>query len=250
MPLSVCIVIGVIIFIIAFKIVFPTESKKIGIMTKGHLNLFIRDRAQTPKGAEAIYTAAIEEAEETYANADDMVRQLSGRIQMTKENLKGLEKNKSELERKCEALVSNGDFENAEILAGQREAIIAQIETCKQTIEDTQPLLDDTMTIFHESKKKVEILKIRKDQVVERLKQSIEYNKMVDSVDELKRSSDVDKMVGYVDEGYKTSQEKLAGARASYNNRLETKVSRAVQVSNKATSSAYIEQLKMKYNKK
>lgn len=249
MPLWISILIGALVVGAVFKVIFPTESKKIGIMTKGHLNVFIKDRAQTPRGAEDIYTIAIDDAEKMYAEADNTVRQLSGRIELAKEDIRKANKEKADYETKCDALVRAGKFEEAEILAEKREVLLLQIEGYEQTIAETQPLLDDSLVVLNESKKKAEILKVRKVQVVEALKRSIEYNKIVDSVDELKKNSDVDKMIGYVDDGYRRSQEKLAGARASYNNRLETKVSKAIQTSRKTTSSSYVEELKKKYNK-
>ena len=249
MPVGLIVIGGVIIVGIAFRIIFPTEAQKLGITFRGGMNKLIYDKAKTPEGAEAIYTEAIEVATKKYNDADDAVRVLSGRIKLAEKDLVNLQKELQQTETRCANLVKSGNYEDAELFAEKREDILMSIENKKSFIADTQPLYDDAKVILEESQKALRTLEKRKVQVVEQLKNSIEFNQMVDSVDQLKSTGPIDRLLSSVDEGYRESQEKLAGARESYNNRLETKMHRATQRAKASTSSAYVEELKKKYNK-
>ena len=60
-------------------IMFPEVRKKGSVLIRGAANVFVEDRAKTPEGANAIYTQAINEAEEQYRDTKEIYHRLSGR---------------------------------------------------------------------------------------------------------------------------------------------------------------------------
>ena len=66
--------------LVAIFIMFP-EARALG---KGFIRLFIKDMASTPEGAEAIYTEAIDKAQENYNEASDSYRMVAGEYEHSK----------------------------------------------------------------------------------------------------------------------------------------------------------------------
>ena len=65
----------------AVLLLFPEFRKKLGVLLGGFLNLFVEDTAKTPEGAAAIYSKAIEEAEDKYNKASDALKRMTGRLE-------------------------------------------------------------------------------------------------------------------------------------------------------------------------
>ena len=60
----------------AALILFPEFRGKLVVLIRGGLNMFVEDRAKTPEGAEAVFTQAINEAEEQYTKASTTYNKL------------------------------------------------------------------------------------------------------------------------------------------------------------------------------
>ena len=50
-------------------ILFPEVRQKLMVLARGGLNLFVEERAKTPEGAGAVFSAAIREDQEKYDQA-------------------------------------------------------------------------------------------------------------------------------------------------------------------------------------
>ena len=76
MSLGKLILIIAVVLIVLILIMFP-EARA---LFKGFGRLFIKDMAQTPEGAEAIYTEKINQAQDSYNKADNALRLATGKL--------------------------------------------------------------------------------------------------------------------------------------------------------------------------
>lgn len=84
MPLwKVLLFIGVVLLVLIL-IMFP-EARA---LFKGFGRLFVKDMAQTPEGADAIYGEKIDQAQDSYNRADNALRLASGKLQNAQRDLK------------------------------------------------------------------------------------------------------------------------------------------------------------------
>ena len=99
MRIVISVVLG--LFVLAL-VLFPEFRKKLLVLVRGALNLFVEDKAKTPEGAEAVFTQAINEVEEQYAKASTTYNKLYGKLQRCQEDVVKLDSAIKNAENSCE----------------------------------------------------------------------------------------------------------------------------------------------------
>lgn len=231
-------------------VLFPEVRKKVGILTRGTLNVFIEDKAKTPEGAKAIFQQAIDISQDKYAKASNLLRQRAGELETAKQDLLITQKELKELETTCERLVQNGKYEEATLIATQREETLVDLDRQTKLIESLGPVVEECKAIANHQERNLRELKVKKKQIITDLEMNKQMTSMYDDLDELKKVSQVDKLLDSVNDGHKESRQQAIGAKVLHENKLETKVDRVKLKMKDVKNSDYIEELKKKYEKK
>lgn len=240
------------IFIYAFLAIVVLAlilSGKLRVLIKGFINIFIEDLAKTPEGAEAVYSEAINEAQEAYNEANDTFRKVSGQYETTKNVLSETKSKLADVEKKCESLAKAGNFEDLELLSEQRKELISDAELLETQVERLLQAFNDAKQLNNHYEKELIKIKKEKKKIINELKMNKQMEEMYDYMDKLKNTKDSHKLLSAVKEKIEEGRESVAGARSVHENRTSTKLERADQRARKASSSSYVEQLKSKYNK-
>lgn len=245
MELSKILLVVVIVVVALVLILFP-EARA---LLKGFTRLFIKDMAQTPDGAEAIYTEKIDQVQDSYSRAENALRIASGKLSNAKRDLAAKKERLKKVETDCENLVKAGKIKEAEIKSDEREEIVADIERLNGLIQVYQKAEVTAQEAFDMCEKNLRKLKREKNDVVENMRVKTEMQKVYDDLDDLKAVTGVDKALGYVRDKNKDLDAAVEGARVVHNNKMSTKIQRAEAEARKANSSDYLESLKKKYNK-
>lgn len=241
--------VAVFIIVIMLTVLFPGPMKAIKHLLNGLGTKLVQDVAQTPEGAEAYFNEAIREYEERYNKVSDILREYTGVLETTKQDLERFLAKVRSIEKQCETLVSRNQVEDANTLAGERENILTQIKSCQNKIAILEPQVNETKVMYTEVQTRLKALKQKKNQVVSELKLNKEAEKIYDDFDSLKNTTELDRMMAAVDEGYKKSTSRAIGARTLYNESQSTKVTKAIGNADKLQTSSYIDELKKKYQK-
>ena len=235
------------LFVLAL-VLFPEFRKKLLVLVRGALNLFVEDKAKTPEGAEAVFTQAINEVEEQYAKASTTYNKLYGKLQRCQEDVVKLDSAIKNAENSCENLAKNGDVENARVYAERRMELITERNQKKEAIAKLTPMVEEAKQIHEAYGKKLRDLKRNKKETVAQMKMNVQMKDLLGDLDELRKDSATDKMLDAVREGHNDLQEEVNGARAVHENRASTKIARAEQKAAQAQSDAYLDNLLKKYN--
>ena len=238
-----------VLFVLAI-IIFPDLRGKLMVLVKGILNLFVEDQAKTPKGAEAVFNEAIEVERQKYTQASTTLHRISGELKQAEAAVQQLEKQKRDLEAACERLVKEDRMRDAEIYAGRRAEVVAELERKKELVAKLQPMVAEVKQVHATYEQRLRELNLKKNEVVSRLKQNEQIKDMYGDLDELRRDTSTDKMLGAVLDGDKELQKEVDGARIVYENKASTKFARAEQRTEQLKNSEYLENLKKKYGGK
>lgn len=239
--------IGIIIIIAAAVALFmPT---KLGIIAKGFYGLFVKNIAQTPEGAAAIYEEAIDKAQDRYNGASDALQKIAGQCDTAKRKLAESQAKIKDVELKAEKLAQAEQFEKVGLLSEERSGLLAEAANFEQAVKELEPVLQEAKQLAVMTEKELLKLKNEKTTVVENLKRNIQLKEMYDRMDELKRNSNLDKLVGAVREGNQEKREMAVGARSVHENKLSTKLEKINNEANSLASNEYVEQLRQKYAK-
>lgn len=220
---------------------------KPGVLIKGFIGLFVKNVAQTPEGAEAIYQEAIEQTQDRYNEASDAVNRISGQLDTAKRNLAGAQARLKECEQKCQQFVVAGKDEQAAIYAEERELILEEVDHFKITMGELEPLRREAEQILQFQEKELKRLKLEQKTVVDNLRRNIQVKEMYDTMDSLKRGSNLDKMMGYVKDGAQEKREMAVGARVVHESKVSTKIQKADAEARQMGGNSYLESLKSKY---
>lgn len=238
------ITLGIVVFVLLL-ILFP-EFRKLCL---GWTRLFIKDMATTPEGAEAIYAEKIEEVQNKYNTADNALRTAAGRLANEENKLKTLEKQLTNVEAQCEALVKAGKMDSAQIKAEEREEVISSIERSKKLIEAYSAAKKDAEEVHRACAANLRTLKRESKEVIENMRVKAQLNDVYDSMDDLKNVTATDKLLTSIKEKNDDLNASVAGARVIHENRTSTKVHRANEQAKQLQSNSYLDSLKKKYNK-
>jgi hypothetical protein len=227
---------------------FPGVPKKLGIIMRGKANKYIEDYAKTPEGAAEIYTEAIMKAEEIYRRRADIYKKATGRLELEKNKLKTLEKELKVTSDRCEVLVKAGKVEEAGQLAQQRKVLIQSIEISQNNIDVFSKAEAEAKMVTEQTNAALIKLKSDSKTKVETLKSNKEAEEMFDSLDKERKDDQISKLLESVDIGLEESTQRSIGARTIYENKIETKVNKAIAVADDLETDDYIDSLKKKYN--
>ena len=236
-----------VLFLVAI-ILFPEFRKKLTVLVRGGLNVFIEDTAKTPEGAEAVFTQAINELEEKYSQASTTYNKLHGRNQRLQEDVIKLDAEIKKTEDACEALAKRGDVENARIYAERRAELMSERAMKQTAIKNLTPMVEDAKQIHETYGKKLRELKRDKKETIAQMKMNVQMKDLLGDLDELRKDSATDKMLDAVRDGYNDLNEEVTGARAVHENKASTKIARAEQKAAQVQNDEYLNNLLKKYN--
>ena len=235
------------LFLIAI-ILFPEFRKKLLVLARGGLNVFVEDRAKTPEGAKAIFTQAINEAEEKYQTAKETYNRLYGKQRRLQMEIAKLEEEAKTAEVRVDGFARRGDRENAKLYAERVVQLRASIKSKQQAITTLTPSVEKAKEAYDACAKRVTSLKNQKQDVVAQMETNLMTKELMNDLDEVYKGSATDKMLDAVLEGAGVLMEESSGAVAVYEAKTTTKIARAEQLAEEAESDAYLESIMQKYN--
>lgn len=245
MKMIICVILG--LFVVAL-ILFPEFRKKLTVLIRGGLNVFVEDTAKTPEGAEAVFTQAINEVEDQYTKASTTYNKLHGKLQHCKADVTKLNSEIKRAEDSCESLARSGDVENARIYAERRMELIAERKQKQEAVEKLTPMVEEARQIHEAYGKKLRELQRNKKETIAQMRMNVQMKDLLGDLDELRKDSATAKMLDAVFEGSNDLREEVDGARAVHENRASTKIAKAEQKAAQAQSDEYLNNLLKKYN--
>ena len=229
---------------VAVLLLFPDFRKKLGVLLGGFLNLFVEDTAKTPEGAAAIYSKAIEEAEDKYTKASDALKRMTGRLDSAVKQRDKANRDVLEYESKARAAMSRGDENTARIYAEKRQDALLVAKQYTDTVNQLTPAVAQARDIFTQREKELKDIRAKKTLVIEQLKTNRDVEEAFDDLDELRRDSASKRLLGAIDEEVKAGSERAAGSRIVHEAKLNTRVSRADEKSDAYAVDDFLDSLR------
>lgn len=233
--------------LLAIILVALIISGKLRVLFKGFVNMFVEDLAKTPEGAEAVFSEAINEAQNAYNDANNTFRNVSGQYESTKNALNDAKSKLADAEKKCESLAKAGKYDDLELFAEQREDLLTDIQLIEKQVGRLTQAFKDAKQLNDHYEKELVRLKKEKKKIINELKMNKQMEEMYDHMDKLKNTKNTHKLLSAVKEKVEEGRENVAGAKVVHDNKLSTRLERAEGNVKKASSSSYVEQLKSKY---
>lgn len=220
-------------------------------LLKGFGNKFIEDTAKTEKGADAIYSQAIDEARNNYNKSVKYLNDVAGKLERAKQNLNSAEssekKTKSEIERLCKM----GRFDDAEILQADLELAIEAIKTHKDAIKKLEPLKGQAEQLQRQYEMQLKKLETERKLVIGKMKLNKASAEMYEGLDDLATIKTTDKLLKSVREGAEELEDRYVGASTVYNNKTSTKAANIRKELGSSETSEFMAEMRAKYaNKK
>lgn len=234
-------IVGVIIFLVVLALIM---SGKLRTLLSGFLSLFVEDLSKTPEGAEAVYTKAIEEAQDEYNEADTLYRRIAGQLREAQAKKEEAENLSKDLDEKAKILASkNRDEEALEVILAKEEAD-GDVEIWTRTAKELTKTCADAKEMHTNREQMLRKLMKDKKQVVTQLRMNKQMSEIYDSMDELKNKKTTDKLISGIKEKVVDGKNEVAGAKVIHENRSTTKMQRIDEVTKKSNATAYLEKLK------
>lgn len=221
---------------------------KPGVLIKGFFGLFVKNIAQTPEGAEAIYQEAIEESQEKYNKAADALQRVSGALAGQKDTRERLLKERNNLDAQCKKLVRLGNDEQALIIAQSIQDLDAEIENCDNNIANLTNSVNDAKKLVAICEEELIKLKRESKLVVDNLRLNNEMAQAYNSLDELRRDGNVQKLLGHVRDGAQDAKNKAVGAKTVHENKISVQIAEAGKTARKSSASDYLSKIKDEMN--
>lgn len=228
----------------AVLLLFPEFRKKLGVLLGGFLNLFVEDTAKTPEGAAAIYSKAIEEAEDKYNKASDALKRMTGRLETAIKARDKANREVQEYESKARTAMSRGDESTARVYAEKRQDSILVAKQYADTVNQLTPAVVQARDIFTQREKELKDIRAKKNLVVEQLKTNRDVEAAYDDLDELRRDSASKRLLGAIDEEVKAGSERAAGSRIVHEAKLNTRIARADEKSDDYAVNDFLDSLR------
>lgn len=229
-------------------IMFPEVRKKGSVLIRGAANVFVEDRAKTPEGANAIYTQAINEAEEQYRDTKEIYHRLSGRKKRVETEIADIKEKIKQAEIRVEAFARKGDRENAKLYADQIVQLKSTLKSKEQALVNLTPSVDRAKQAYEASAKKVTSLKAQKQDVISQMETNRMTKQLMDDLDDVCKNNATDKMLDAVREGAGILQEESNGAVAAHEAKVSTRIANAERAAEEAESEAYLDAIMKKYS--
>lgn len=225
-------------------IMFP-EARSLG---KGFLRIFVRDMASTPEGARAIYSEKIEELQQTYNEASDSYRMVTGEYEQSKKELLDLQQKLRHVETQCESLMRMGNEEGAVIKAQERQEIIEDIQHVGEMMDKYEAAMKEAKEISSTCEQQLIQMKKEMKDTIKEMQDNKRISEVYQRMDKLRNTTGTDKMIAAIHEKNEDLAKMASGSKAVYQNSTAAK-SRAVEHDvRKLESQAYLDSLRNKYN--
>lgn len=245
MKLSTLLVIIAVAVVVLVLIMFP-EAR---VLLKGFTRLFIKDRATTVEGAQAVFDQQIDELQEVRDKADDALRVASGKRSMEKRKNDALRAKLNDLEKACEALVKAGNMEAASAKSEERTDTLTEIKNSDLRLKAYTEGENAARESFNMAERNLKDGKRKAKETIENMKTKQVMKEVYDQIDENRANSGTDKLVDAIMEKNQSLDEVVEGSRVVHNSKLSTRSAKADEAAQKAQGDAYLESLKKKYNK-
>lgn len=210
---------AVIFFAIVILVMFP-EARA---LFKGFTRLFIKNLAETPEGAEAIYMEKINELQDSYNKADFAFRSTAGKFEESKKEVERLQTQIKQCEQDARNFVKRGKMEEAQFKAQEREELLASYDRTFEMMKQYEAATQKAKEIHSMCEEQLRKMKLEKKETVQAMRDKENIAKLYDNLDDLKQTSGVDKMLDAVRERDKELTEIVSGAEAVHNNKISTK---------------------------
>jgi Skp family chaperone for outer membrane proteins len=233
--------------ILAALLIFPS---KIQVLLKGIYHVFVVDVAATPDGVRAIYEEKIDKMQDAYNRSSDALRAVAGQLDTATRKKADLQKRLASAEANAAKFAQQGNWENAQLYAQERDLLMEEIEAVTETVAALQPMLEEIQNIHNIHEQNLNRLKREKEITIANLERDIMTKEMYDQLDHLRRTTNLDKLYGAVQDGAKRKREIAVGARVEHENKLSTKLAKADAEAKAMSRSSYLDELKSKYGKK
>jgi predicted transcriptional regulator len=237
--------IGAVLFLGVAALVISGQART---LVKGFLGVFVKNIAETPEGAEAIYTEAISEKQEEYAKAKGVLQTVSGRLFGFQKDLENENRRIKDIEAKAETYARAKQFDKVDLYDIERQKSLTVIEQLQGAIAELEPMVEEAQFVSNCKEKELQTLMKEKTTVIEQLKLNKTMKEVYDSMDELKRTTGTSKLLGAVKDGAKTAKEQAVGARVVHENKISTKLAHAdAEIGKVQGSSDWANKLKQQY---
>lgn len=178
--------------------------------------LFVKNIAETPEGAEAVYDEMIAKAQLEYNIAADTLQNISGQLRSERETRKSLEDSLQKIEKECERLVDEGRLEDARTASGQRYDLMSRLDLCRESLEKLAATEQDAREMHRIFENNLLRLKQEKQLKIQEIIVNSHLTKAYTSLDKLRKSSGADRMLDAVEESARHKAAMAAGAKAVY----------------------------------
>lgn len=239
---SVLLVLGAGTVVTVF-VLFP-EARALG---KGFTRLFIKNMAETPEGAEAIFTEKINEAQDRYNRAQQYYTNSAGKLETTERDLKNAMTRFENVEKQCERLVQRGEIELAKVKAEERASLIEDIRRLQTAVEKYKDLTKEAQEVTQLAEKELVAIKEESKRVVQEMKDNQNIADLYKEMDELRADSGVDKLLSAVRDKNQELAQQAAGSKVVHQNKLSTKIENAERKALEVGTNDYINSLMNKY---
>ena len=239
---------GAAIVFVAALVLFPSFRKGLGTVTSGFLSVFIRDVSKTEKGANAIYTKAIEEAEEKYGKAKTAYHRVAGEHEECRIRIMTLKENIKAAERDAESLYKSGNIDKARVMAQQRSDLMVDLESSTKLMESLEPALAQAKNIYELCETDLRNLKKDKKKTLNELQAQNLMKDIMSDIDELDSSSTARKLINSTNEYLDDLRKENHGAMAVHASKLDSRVADAKKTAADLNTDAFLASLENKYH--
>ena len=236
----------IIALVILALIIFPEFRKKLMVLLRGGLNVFVEDAAKTPEGAEAVFAEAIAEERELYNNASRVLNKASGELKSAEDNLAKIQTSIRDVEAMCERLVQQNKMDDARVYAERRADLLDELAQANELVAMYKPMVAEAKETYEYRQKRLQELQREKKKTISRMKLDMQVKDMHEDMDEMRSERASHKMLDAVKEGASDLRKEATGARIVHENRASTKIARAEKNASQAKTDDYLNSLKKK----
>ncbi len=225
-------------------IMFP-EARSLG---KGFLRIFVQDMASTPEGAKAIYAEKIEELQQTYNEASDSYRMVTGEYEHSKKELQSLQQRLKQVESQCEALMKMRNEEGAIVKAQERQEILEDIQRVGDMMDKYEQAMNEAKEISSTCEQQLLQMKKEMKDTIQEMQDNKRISEVYQRMDKLRNTTGTDKMIAAIHEKNENLAKMASGSKAVYQNSTAAKSIKVEKDVRKLESQAYLDSLRSKYN--
>lgn len=234
-----CIIILIVIGLFLFE--------KPRMLLKAFFNLFVENTAKTEKGAEAIYSQAIDEAQNNYNKAVKYLHDVAGKLERARTNLEDAKKAEKRTKSEIEQLCKIGKFEDAEVLQADLELAIEAIRTHDEAIKKLEPIKLQAEQLQRQYEANLKKLENEKKLIIGKMRLNKTSAEMYEGLDELATMKTTDKLLKSVRQGAEELEDRYVGASTVYNNKTSTKAANIRQELRSTETNDFMAEMRAKY---